>query len=714
MHRVLPLSLLAIASAAAVAAPSLYAQSINLQPGTVQIAPDSESAPSSVPKKPIIFDLNAIDKTADPCNDFYTYACGNWNKQNPIPADQVRWGRFNELADRNNYLLYEDLKQAADAPKSPLQKKYGDYFASCMNTDEVNSLSIKPLQPELAKIAALTDVHQLAAYNAQAERRGTSGFIGVGVTQDQKDSSKQIAATGQGGLTLPDRDYYLNKTPRYVKIREEYVAHVEKMFELAGDTPDQAKAEADDVMRIETALAQGSMDRVEMRDPAKRYHIMTVAEVQKLTPDYDWKVYLDGIGLPQVQTLNVSSPQFMTTVEQQMESEKIAAIKSYLRWHAIHSAAPLLSKPFEDENFAFFNATLNGQKEQQPRWKRCTRLTDGALGEAVGQDWVKQNFPATSKANMEQLVHAMEKAMGEDLQSLPWMSPETKAEAEKKLHAIADKIGYPEHWRNYSVLEVKRDDLLGNVERAGNFERKRNLDKWGKPVDPSEWGMTPPTVNAYYNPPQNNINFPAGILQPPFYSASMDPAVNFGAIGVVIGHEMTHGFDDQGSKYGPTGNVKYNADGTAGSWFTPADLKAFNERTECTAKEYDGFQVAPGQNLNGHLTLGENTADNGGIRIAYRALMDTMAAEGAKAEPGYTDGKRDGYTPQQRFFIAFGQVWCQNATEQSARVLAKTDPHSSGEWRVKGTVQNFDEFGKAFGCKVGQPMMPTGGGCRTW
>jgi putative endopeptidase len=478
------------------------------------------------------------------------------------------------------------------------------------------------------------------------------------------------------------------------------------MFKLLGDTDDKAVAEANDVMQIETALAKGSMDRVAMRDPANRYHMMSVADLQKLSPNYDWTVYLDGIGMPQVKDIDVMSPGYVTTVNQMLTTQPLQAIKAYLRWHALHEAAPLLSKPFEDENFAFFSQTLQGQKEEQPRWKRCTRLTDRALGEAVGQDWVKQNFPPDAKANMEKLVHALEASMAADLKTLPWMSDATKAEARMKLDAITDKIGYPSHWRDYSSVVVKRDDLLGNVERADWFEEKRDLDKLGKPVDPTEWGMTPPTVNAYYNPPQNNINFPAGILQPPFYDNAMDPAVNFGGIGVVIGHEMTHGFDDQGSKYDLHGNVKV--------WWTPEDLAKFKERTECTAKEYDGFEAAPGQNVNGHLTLGENTADNGGLRIAYQALMDVLAKDGAAAEPGYVDGKRDGYTPAQRFFITFGQVWCQNQTEQSARVSAKTDPHSPGEWRTNGSVQNFDEFGKAFGCKVGQPMMPASGGCRTW
>jgi putative endopeptidase len=667
---------------------------------------DLAAGPTSEPKKPIIFDLSAIDKTVDPCTDFYQYACGNWLKQNPVPADQVRWGRFNELAERNNYLLYTELKAAADAPRTPLEKKYGDYFAACMNVDLADRLGAKPVEPVMASIELLKDKKQLPSMVAELQSRfAVDVFYGLGVQQDQKDSSQQIVNTGQGGLSLPDRSYYLTDDARNQQIRDQYVDHVTKMFVLLGDMPEKAAEEAKSVMSIETALAKGSTDRVELRDPAKRYHIMTMEQLQALSPDYDWPVYLKGVTIGDFKMLNVSTPDFFKAMNAEIDVASLDSIKSYLRWHALRTAAPALSKPFVDENFNFFLATLQGQKEQTPRWKRCTRSTDAALGEAVGQEWVKQYFPPDAKANMEKLIAALEQALGQDIKELPWMSDATKVEAKAKLDAFRQKIGYPENWRDYSALTVKRDDFLGNVERSADFERLRNYAKLGKPVDEKEWGMTPPTVNAYYSPSQNDINFPAGILQPPFFDNSKDPAVNFGGIGAVIGHEMTHGFDDQGSKYDPKGNVR--------PWFTADDRAKFTERTDCEVKEYDGFKVAEGQNLNGKLTLGENTADNGGIRIAFQALQEVMAKQGAASEPEYVNGKRDGYTAQQRFFITFGQLWCQNQTEQNARVLAKTDPHSSGEWRAKGTVQNFDEFGKAFGCKAGQPMMPVNS-CRVW
>jgi putative endopeptidase len=660
----------------------------------------ADSAPTSEPKAPVSFDLSAIDKTVDPCVDFYAYACGNWKKNNPIPADQTRWGRFNELSERNNYLLYADLKAAADSPKTPLQKKYGDYFAACMNEDLANTLGVKPIDPWLKDVAALKDKKELAALVAVLHNEGVGGFYRIGSRQDQKDSTKQIGDLGQGGLTLPDRDYYLNGDERSATIRAQYVAHMTKMFVLLGDSQEKAAAEAKSVMEIETALAKGSMARVDMRDPHNTYHIMTIAELQALTPDYGWKTYLAANKLSDLKTLDVNQPDFFKTLNTVLDTESVDSLKSYLRWNVVHATASELSEPFVAENFDFFSATMAGQKEQTPRWKRCTAATDRALGEAVGQDWVARHFPPAAKKNMEELVDALDKALAADIQGLDWMSDATKAEAEKKLAAFRRKIGYPETWRDYSKFEVKRDDRVGNTARGAYFNRRRGLERIGKPVNEKEWGMTPPTVNANYNPSMNDINFPAGILQPPFYDFKIDPAVNFGGIGVVIGHEMTHGFDDEGSQYDAQGNVRM--------WWTPEDRKEFDKRTDCEVQEYNGFEVAPGAKLNGKLTLGENTADNGGLHIAYQALMSVLAKDGISLT-----SEIDGYTPAQRYFIGFGQVWCENTREQTARMRAKTDPHSSGQWRANGSVQNFEEFGKAFGCKVGQPMMPTKS-CRVW
>ena len=664
-------------------------------------ADTSSNAAPTEPKALHSFDLKAIDKTADPCVNFYQYACGNWRKDNPIPADQTRWGRFNQLAQRNRYLLYVDLKQAAAAPTSPLQKQYGDFFAACMDTDAVDKKGDKPLLPLLEQIDALNKKEQLAAAVARLQYQdGTPAFFGFGSEQDQKDSTRQIAGTAQGGLSLPDRDYYLLPDARMAKIREEYKNYVVDLFKLIGDSDAKAQTEAASVMEIETALAKGSVPRVDLRDPDKRYHLMPVADLKTLAPDFDWSTYLSDIHAPAIESLNVATPDFFKTMNQVIQDQSLDSLKSYLRFHAANSAAPWLSTPFDEAHFNFSQKTLQGQVEQAPRWKRCTMLTDADLGEAVGQDWVKQNFPPDAKANMEKLVASLKKSLAEDIQQAPWMTEETKKQAELKLDAFRQKIGYPEKWRDYSKLEVKRDDLLGNSHRSDAFDFAYDLNKIGKPVDEKLWGMTPPTVNAYYDPSMNDINFPAGILQPPFYDPSMDPAVNYGAIGVVIGHEMTHGFDDEGSKYDAHGNVK--------NWWTPSDIKAFDQRTDCEVKEYGDFSPVPGQKLNGKLTLGENTADNGGLRIAYQALMSTLAEDHDS-----TTKKVEGYTPAQRYFISFAQVWCENETPQAARVAARVDPHSPGEFRTNGTVQNFDEFGKAFGCHKGQPMMPEDS-CRVW
>jgi putative endopeptidase len=670
-----------------------------------QTPADQKPAPPAAIKS---FDAAAIDKTADPCTDFYQYACGNWVKSNPIPADQVRWGRsFSLVEERNRYLLWQELDAAATSPRSALEKQYGDYFAACMNTGLVEQKGLKPLEPAFKRIDALKDAPMLATLASELEAEGSSmPLFEFGVQQDDKDSSKQIAAIFQGGLSLPDRDYYIVDNQRFQEIRKQYIEHVTKMFTLAGDTPEQAAMEAASVMEIETALAKASTSRTDLRDPANRYHIYTVADFQKLTPEFDYSIYFKAVKVGKFDTLNVATPDFFKGLNELIAKEPVSAWKSYLRWHTLHGAAINLPKAFFDENFAFFGKTLAGQKEPTPRWKQCTRMTDNALGEAVGQDWVKLHFPPAAKASMDQLVAALEKSLGDDIKTLPWMTDATKKAAEEKLGMIRNKIGYPEKWRDYSALKVERGDLIGNLHRSAVFERDWNLNHLGKPVDEKEWGMTPPTVNAYYDPSFNDINFPAGILQPPFFDFSIDPAVNFGGIGVVIGHEMTHGFDDEGSQYDGKGNLR--------EWQTAEDRKAFTERTDCVANEYSGFEAAPAkgdtpaQKLNGKLTLGENTADNGGLRIAYMALLDTLAAEGKSI-----DDKIDGYTEAQRYFLGFAQVWCENRTEQSARQSALTDPHSPGRWRVNGTVQNFDQFGKAFGCTKGQPMLPATS-CRVW
>ena len=523
-------------AAVAIAAVSLFSLAVAVPVGAgAQALPmiAADTAPAiQVPKAGVSLDVNAIDKSANPCDDFYAYACGNWRKNNPVPADKVRWGRFDELGEHNQYTVYALLEQAANAPKNALQVKYGNYYAACMNQPLADQLGAKPVQPLLAQIDGWSDKSKLAALVAAMQREhGLALLYRFGSDQDQKDSTQQIGELRQAGISMPDRDYYLQDDERMRGIREKYVDHVTKMFVLLGDSPEKAAAEAKSVMTIETALAKGSTPRVDLRTPANVYHPMKLTELEALTPDYQWGAYFSGIGRP-LTHLNVATPGFFKAMDEQIAASSVADLKSYLRWNVVHRTAGSLSTAFDDENFAFFQKTLGGQKEQAPRWKRCTQQTDQALGEAVGQDWVNANFPPAAKANMQELVKDLTVALGQDINSLDWMSAQTKTEAQKKLGSFRQKIGYPETWRDYAKLNVKRDDRVGNAMRAVVFETDHDLNKIGKPVDEKEWGMTPPTVNAYYNPAMNDINFPAGILQPPFYDFKIDPAVNFGAIRV--------------------------------------------------------------------------------------------------------------------------------------------------------------------------------------
>ncbi len=646
------------------------------------------------------FDMNAIDKSVDPCVNFYQYACGSWIKNNPIPADQSRWGRFNELIERNNDILHGILEKASKggASRSATDQKIGDFYGACMNEQEINAKGINALKPELDAIDAMNSKSQLTDVVGRIHAENGPGFFSFGSGQDFKDASQVIAQYGQDGLGLPNKDYYFKDDQKSKDIRDKYVAHVTNTFKLMGEPADKAAADAKTVMEIETALAQGSMAPVEMRDPEKIYHKMTMAELGQLTPGFDFKKYLVAIGAPEITAVNVAQPDFAKTMQQVIDKYSVDDIKTYMRWQVVHAASPLLSTAFVNENFDFYGKTLRGSKELRPRWKRCVSMVDDQLGEALGIAYVKQTFGADGKARMLQMVKNLENSLGEDIQNLDWMTPETKKAAEVKLTAIANKIGYPDKWRDYSSVKIVPNNYMADFHATNTFELHRVLNKIGKPVDKSEWGMTPPTVNAYYNPLENNINFPAGILQPPFFVKGADAASNYGAIGAVIGHEMTHGFDDEGRQFDAQGNLR--------DWWTPTDSKAFDQRADCIVNEYNGFKVGD-EHVNGKLTLGENTADNGGARIALMAYLASI-----KGQPN-ADAKLEGYTPEQRFYLGYGQIWCQNLRPEAARLQVLGDPHSPGEFRVNGVVQNMPEFKKAWGCKTGQPMAPENS-CHVW
>ncbi len=643
-------------------------------------------------------DLKALDTSVSPCDDFYQYVCGGWTASHPIPPDRPSWARFDEVQERNYAILHGILeKDAAGGQRSAVQRQVGDLYAACMDEATIEAKGTAPLQPDFERIAALSDRAALAPLVGRLHLMGVNALFSIVSLQDFKDATKVLAFADQAGLGLPDRDYYLKDDAKSVEQRTLYVEHLKNVFGLLGEPADRAAADAAAVMSFETTLAKAALDLVSRRNPQNIYHRLNPKELQALTPHFSWDAYFKAIAAPPITALNVAVPDYFRGLDAAIAATDLATLRSYLRWQLVHTNAELLPRAFVEENFAFYGKTLSGTKELRPRWKRCVAATNTQLGEALGQEYVDQAFGGDSKARTRAMVMAIEAALKEDMETLPWMTPTTRKAAELKLHGIANKIGYPDHWRDYSSIEVHRDDALGNAHRAAAFEFKRQMEKIGKPVDRGEWGMTPPTVNAYYNPLMNDINFPAGILQPPFYIPTADDAVNFGAIGAVIGHELSHGFDDSGRKFGADGNLK--------DWWTPADAKEFEQRASCIADQYSGYVAVDDVKLNGRLTLGENTADNGGLRIAHIALEKTMA--------GKPDTKIDGYTAEQRFFLGWGQIWCEQVTPEAQRLYALTNPHSPGRYRVDGTVSNLPDFQQAWSCKTGAPMAPEKR-CRVW
>ena len=655
---------------------------------------------SSLPYTPSL-DLNSMDKTADPCADFYQYSCGGWMKNNPIPADQASWSVYGKLHQDNQRFLWgilDDLSKKTSG-RSANQQKIGDMFGSCMDEAAVEKAGAGPLKLQLDAIAALKNKKELAALLGQ-EHLSTEGsglLFNFGSDQDFSDSSQVIAFALAGGLGLPDRDYYTKTDAKSQEIRQKYLAHVANMLELVGDKPAVAKSEAQSIMRIETALAKASLTRVERRDPHKLFHKMDRVQLQALTPDFDWNIYLKVAGIPEVQTFNVTQPEFYKEVERQIQTNSLADLKNYLRWHVASANAPFLSSPFVRENFDFYSRTLRGVQQLPPRWKRCVRLVDGLLGEALGQEFVNRAFSEDMKKRTVEMTEQIEQAMQEDIEQLTWMSPETKKQALEKLHSVVNKVGYPDKWRDYSLVTIRRGDFLGDVQRSIAFESHRQLNKIGKPLDRGEWGMTPPTVNAYYNPQMNDINFPAGVLEPPLYDIKLDDAPNYGNTGSTIGHELTHGFDDEGRQFDAKGNLR--------DWWTPQDAENFTKRAQCVVDQYAQYTVIDDIKINSKLTEGEDVADLGGTILAWAAWK--------AAEQGKQLENRDGFSPDQRFFIGLAQWACENERPENQRVNAITDPHSPGKYRINGVVVNMPEFQQAFSCKAGQPMVKENR-CRVW
>jgi putative endopeptidase len=679
---------------------------VALSPG-LQI--HSGGARAAEPVKAASFDIANLDRSADPCTDFYQFACGNWMKNNPIPPDRGSYGRGRELQEYNLTVLKGILDKASvpDSTRPASQKQIGDLYASCMDEKAASTKGASPLSAELDRVAKLKTKRDLAAEVAHLHMQGavipfgrgggSPAIFNFGSQGDFRDARMVVAGADQGGLGLPDRDYYLKDDKASKEILGQYEDHLVKTFKLLGDNPQRAASAAKNVLEIETGLAKASLDRVLRRDPKNLDHTMTRQAFTALSPSFDWSRYFKEVGAPNFDTLNVAVPDFFKGMEERIRLSTLDAWKDYLRWRTAGAWSPYLAPPFVAQSFEFYGKTLGGAKELPARWKRCVESVDQNMGEALGQPYVEATFGADGKQRMLKLVEALERSLEKDIKTLDWMGEDTRKQALVKLAAITNKIGYPDKWRDYSSVRIDRGDMVGNLQRARAFEQARDLGKVGKPLDKSEWEMSPPTVNAYYNPQMNNINFPAGILQPPYFDRNMDDAINFGGIGMVIGHELTHGFDDQGRKFDADGNLK--------DWWTENDAKEFEKRASCIADQYSGYTAVADVKLNGRLTLGENTADNGGTRIAFMALMDTL--KDAPKEP------IDGFTPAQRFFLGQGQIWCNNMSEQEARLRAQTDPHSTPRYRVNGVVANMPEFAMAFSCKPGTAMAPEQS-CKVW
>jgi putative endopeptidase len=656
-----------------------------------------EGTTTAVAKTGRAFDPKNMDKSVKPGVDFFNYANGGWCKRTPIPPEYARWGTFNELIERNNDALHTIAEKAAkeaapaEGETASDRKMVGDFYASGMDEKKINAAGIKPLQEELDRINAMKDTSDLVKEIGHLHSMGVGALFGFTSGQDDKNSTMIIAQAYQDGLGMPDRDYYTKDDDASKKLREQYIAHVTKMFSLLGDSKDAAAKNAKTVMDIETALAKAARTRVELRDPQKNYNKMPQADLQKLTPDFSWGDYFAATNLAEPGDINVGQPDFFKGANEVFKATSLDDWKTYLRWHLVNNEAPSLSSDFEKENFNFFGKALTGVKEQKPRWKRVVTVTDNEVGFALGKLYVAEHFPPDAKARAAEMINNLKEALADDIKSLDWMDDATKEAALKKLAAFTVKVGYPDNWRDYSSLKIDRDSYVGNVMRADAFEVDRLQKKIGKPVDRTEWGLTPPTVNAYYNPTMNEIVFPAGILQPPMFDPNADDAINYGGIGTVIGHEMTHGFDDQGRQYDAEGNLR--------DWWSPASAEAYKKRAQLVVDQYAAYEPLPGKHLNGELTQGENIADIGGVKIAFLAFQKALAKHPEQQK------KIDGFTPEQRFFLGYAQAWRANQRDEDTLRRIMIDPHSPGKFRVNGPLSNMAEFAKAFDVADSAPMI---------